>query len=55
MTEFAQRLSDEEFEAAIVALLGGQVPFESPQMLQRFGEMIRSKVTEIDEFSGEDG
>jgi hypothetical protein len=55
MTEYAQKLSDQDFETAIIALLEGQVPFESPAMLQRFGEMIRAKLTEIDEFSGEDG
>jgi hypothetical protein len=50
-----QRLTDLEFEEAIVTLEEGIMPFDSPEMLQRFAETIVHKLAEVDEFSGEDG
>ena len=48
-------LSDREFQEAIVALEEGHVPFESPEMLQRLGETIVSKLWLVDDHSGESG
>jgi hypothetical protein len=48
-------LSDLEFEEAIVTLGEGLVPFEAPEMLQRFAETVLRKIALLDEFSGEDG
>jgi hypothetical protein len=55
MYERSRKLSDVEFEDAIVALQEGHVPFDSAEMLQRLGETIVSKLWETDEFSGESG
>lgn len=55
MNEHARKLSDEEFEEAIVTLQDGHVPFESPEMLRRFADTIVSKLWETDTFSGESG
>lgn len=55
MSGRVQLLSDLEFEEAIVTLEDGRVPFQAPEMLQRFAETIVHKIAEIGEFSGEDG
>jgi hypothetical protein len=55
MNEPARKLSDLEFEEAIVTLQDGHVPFETPEMLRRFAETIICKLWETDEYSGESG
>jgi hypothetical protein len=50
-----QKLSDLEFEEAIVNFEHGHIPFETPEMLQRLAETIVSKLWELDENSGESG
>lgn len=55
MNEWVMELSDLEFEEAIVTLQKGQLPFDSPEMLQRLAKTIISKLWETTEPSGESG
>jgi hypothetical protein len=55
MTDWVTNLSDLEFEEAITTLQDGQVPFDSPEMLQRLAKTIISKLWETGEVSGESG
>ena len=55
MTDWVTNLSDMEFEEAIVTLQHGEMPFESPVMLQRLAKTIISKLWETSEVTGESG
>lgn len=55
MYEWVCKLSDLEFEEAIVTLQEGHVPFDSPEMLQRLAKTIIDKLWETGEFTGESG
>lgn len=51
--ERVYKLTDEEFDQAILALEEGSVPFSEPAMLKKFGETIVSKLWEATDVPAE--